>query len=184
LQNIENITLANWPDSKAADETVTPSYHFAIKQSEVSIDFHIRQFFRDEEVSFHYFNDFETLRNICLRYAVDAIVIAGKSLFLREIELVRAIRSNVVLSIVPVILYHKSPPNDVVVAAYENGVEDFIYGEWVEKLVEVRIKRVIDRSRRDLSVNPSTRLPGPATIEHELERTTTTAIPTATGLSK
>jgi GGDEF domain-containing protein len=170
LQNIENITLANWLDSKAGRGTSRPTYHFAIKQSEISIDFHIRQFFRGEEVSFHYFNDFQTLSKICLRYPVDMIVIAGKSLFLRELELMHAIRQNIVLSIVPVVAFHPSPPSDVIVAAYQNGVEDFIYGEWVEKLVEVRIKRVIDRSRRDLSVNPSTRLPGPAMIERELDR--------------
>lgn len=97
-------------------------------------------------------------------------MIAGKSLFLREIELVRAIKRNVILSIVPVLLYHPDPDRDVVVAAFENGAEDFIHGEWIARLVEVRIRRVIERSRRDLAVNPTTRLPGPSMIEKEIER--------------
>ena len=56
------------------------------------------------------------------------------------------------------------------IAAFENGAEDFICGEWLDKLVEVRLRRTIDRSRRDLSINPSTRLPGPASIEKEIIR--------------
>jgi len=170
LQNIENITLENWPDSKGTNAVSKPTFHFAIKQSEISLDFHLRQFFREEEVSFHYFRDFIDLNTICLRYAVDAILIGGKSLFLRELELTRAIKNNIQLSIVPVILYHPSPAKDIIIAAYENGAEEFIYGEWIDRFVEVRIRRVVERSRRDLSVNPTTRLPGPAMIEREIER--------------
>lgn len=36
--------------------------------------------------------------------------------------------------------------------------------------MEVRIKRVIERSKHDLSINPSTFLPGPAMIEKEIQR--------------
>lgn len=56
------------------------------------------------------------------------------------------------------------------VAAYENGAEEFIHGDWVGKLVEVRLRRVIDRSRRDWAVNPSTMLPGTTIIEQEINR--------------
>ncbi len=58
----------------------------------------------------------------------------------------------------------------MIVAAYESGAEEFIYGEWVDRLVEVRVRRVIERNRRDVAVNPSTMLPGTAIIEAELKR--------------
>ncbi len=170
MQNIENITLENWPVSSAADIVAVSTYHFAVKQSGVDLDFHLRQFFRHEQVSFHYFDDFESLIQVSRRFPVSAIVIGSRSDLVHEIELVHAIKSNVFLSIIPVILYHPEPDNGMVIAAFQNGAEEFIYGEWVEKLVEVRVRRVIDRSRRDLAVNPSTRLPGPAMIEDEVER--------------
>jgi diguanylate cyclase (GGDEF)-like protein len=97
-------------------------------------------------------------------------MIGGRDDFFREIALVRAIKDNILISIVPVILYHPEPDTSTIVAAYQNGVEDFIYGEWIDKLVEVRIGRVIERSHRDVSVNPSTSLPGPAIIEEEINR--------------
>ncbi len=89
---------------------------------------------------------------------------------LGEIELVRAIKDNVFLCIIPVLLYHPQPESDVIMAAFEHGVEEFIHGEWKDKLVELRIRNIVERSRRDLAVNPSTRLPGPAVIEREINR--------------
>ncbi len=170
MQSTENTILENWLSQRTADRLGKAKYHFALKQDGVSLDFHLEQFYHSDQMSLHYFDSFEQLVTICQRFPIDAIVIGGKSDFLREIELVRAIKQNVFLSIIPIILYHPSPEVSVIVAAYENGAEDFIYGEWKDKLVEVRVKRVIERSRRDLAVNPSTHLPGPATIEREVTR--------------
>ncbi len=139
-----------------------------MKQTGVNLDYHVDRFFRDRPHSFHFFDSFDELVTICHRHPINAIFVGGRGDFLREIDLVRAIKQNILLSIVPVILYHPDPDLNMVVAAYECQVEEFIYGEWVEKLVEVRITSVIARSRRDLAVNPSTALPGPASIEKEI----------------
>ena len=85
--------------------------------------------------------------------------------------MVSLIKRNMFLAIIPVILFHPSPDENLVITAYQAGAEDFIYGDWKEKLVEVRIRRIIERSRRDMSINPSTHLPGPTIIEHELSET-------------
>lgn len=97
-------------------------------------------------------------------------MLAGLGTFIKEIDLVNSIKQNIFLSFIPTILFHPEPDENIVIAAYERGAEDFIYGDWREKLVEVRIKRVLERSRRDLSINPSTHLPGPNIIEDELTK--------------
>ncbi len=145
-------------------------YHFAIKQSGLNLDFHVSQFFKSTAISVHLFDTFEQLITTCQRFPVDVIMIAGKGSFIKEVELVRSIKENVFMSIIPIILFHAEPDENVVIAAYQKGAEDFIYGDWREKLVEVRIRRVIERSRRDLSINPSTHLPGPNIIESEIMR--------------
>jgi len=170
LQSIENITLENWPVSSESSESKETTYHFALRQEGVNLDFHFEKFFRNNRLSFHYFETFDDLTIICHRFPVDAIVIGGGGDFLRELEMVKAIRENILLSIIPVILYHPDPEPNTVVAAYEHGVAEFIYGEWMEKLFEVRVGRVLDRTRRDLAVNPSTALPGPGIIEQEINR--------------
>jgi len=170
LQNTKSTILENWPGPKTIDRPRKPIFHFAIKQVGVNLDFHLERFYGHHKVSFHFFDSFEALMTISQRFCVDAIVIGGRSDFLREVELVQAIKQNVFLSIIPVILYHPDPEGNVIIAAYENGAEEFIFGEWKDKLVEIRIKQVIARSRRDLSINPSTHLPGPAIIEREIAR--------------
>lgn len=170
MQNTGNIILENWEGPKEQALQNDLVYHFAIRQRGVDLHFHIEQFFRDRRVSFHFFEELQTLIKICQRYPIDAIVIGGKGEFMDELQMVRAVKQNVFMSIIPVILYHPDPPVSTVVAAYENGTEDFIRGDWFEKLVEVRMRKVIERNRRDLSVNPSTKLPGPTMIELEIER--------------
>ncbi|MEW6412305.1 MAG: diguanylate cyclase [Candidatus Zixiibacteriota bacterium] len=118
----------------------------------------------------HYFESFEDLVTICQRFPVDIIMMASRGSCVKEVELVRTIKDNVFLRIVPIILFHPEPDESIVVAAYQAGAEDFVYGDWRDKLTQVRIKRVIERSRRDLSINPSTHLPGPAIIEAEIDR--------------
>lgn len=168
MPSTENTILANWQGPKDTVFDYSPVYHFALMQTGVNLDFHLSKYFRREESALHYFDNLEELITISRRFAIDAIIIGGDTGFEVEIELVRAIKSNVFLSIIPIILYHPDPPDVIVMAAFENGAEEFIHHEWKEKLVEVRIRKVIERSRRDLAVNPSTRLPGPTIIEREI----------------
>lgn len=171
MQNTENIILENWPGPKTVDPPRKAMYHFAVSQSEINLEFHLKRFFKKGQFAVHFFQDFEELVMICQRYNIDVIFMAGgaRSTFIKEIELVRAIKANIFLSIIPVMLFHPDPDESIVIAAYERGAEDFIYGDWREKLVQVRIGRVIDRHRRDISINPSTQLPGPTIIEAELK---------------
>jgi len=170
LPNTESTILENWPGPKTIDALRKPVYHFALRQEGMNLDFHLEQFFKSEQISLHRFTDFYSLIQICQRFAIDAIMFGGSGDFLSEIDMIHNIKKNMFLSIIPVILYHPDPDNAMVVAAYESGVEDFIRGNWHERLSEVRIRKAIDRNRRDLSVNPSTYLPGPSLIEKEVAR--------------
>ena len=172
MQNTKNTILENWQGPKTHDAPRKPTYHFAIMQTGINLDFHLKQFFPKNQYSIHFFHSFDELVLICRRYPIDIIMLGGgaKESFVREVELVRSIKENIFLSIIPVMLFHPNPDESMVIAGYQRGAEDFIYGDWREKLVEVRMRRVIDRHRRDISINPSTQLPGPTVIERELER--------------
>ena len=133
----------------------------------------MQYFFSRHQIRLHYFNSFQELAVICQRNEIDIIILAGgaENIFIKEIEMVSLIKRNMFLAIIPIILFHPNPDENLVITAYQAGAEDFIYGDWKEKLVEVRIRRIIERSRRDMSINPSTHLPGPTIIEHELSET-------------
>ncbi|MFH1686218.1 MAG: diguanylate cyclase [bacterium] len=170
MPSTENTIRENWLELAKASEPRKPLYHFALWQRGTKLDFYLERFFRGLDLTLHFFDDFESLMTTCQRYPVSVIIISGGDPLISEIELIQSIKANVFLSIIPVILYHPAPDYNDVVAAYENGVEDFIYGEWRDQLVRVRIGRVMERNRRDLSINPSSHLPGPAIIEREIDR--------------
>ncbi len=170
MQSTKNTILENWPGPKTADDQPRTIYRFALKQSGFNLDFHFEMLYRPVETNFYYFEDFEELVTICRRYEIDAIIIGGAGDFSQAIELVRDIKLNIFLAIIPVVLYHPDPDDATILAAYENGAEDFIYGDWKNRLVQVRVRRLLERSQRDLSINPSSHLPGPAIIENELAR--------------
>lgn len=170
MQNTKDTILENWEGPKETEAPRNSIYSFAIKHGSVNLDFYLNSFFDSEKVNICYFKNFDELITICHRFEIDAIFIDGQNDFIKELKLVRSIKQNVFIYIIPIILYHPNPDTNTMIAAYENGAEEFIHGEWVNHLVEVKIKNVIDRNRRDLSVNPSTRLPGTNLIEKELTR--------------
>ncbi len=170
MQNTKSTILENWPGPKTADRPHQTTYHFAIRQIGFNLDFHLEPIYRQYDTTFHHFSTFDELITISRRFDIDAIIIGGRGEFSEEIELTRAIKQNVFLSIIPVVLYHPEPADTTVLAAFENGAEEFLYGDWKNRHVQVRIRRLLERSRRDLSINPSSHLPGPSIIEAEIAR--------------
>lgn len=171
MQNTESTILENWQGPQITERPHKPVYHFALHQTGISLDFHLNRYFTKNNVTLHYFRSFEELIIISQRFELDIVIFAAgpDELFIKEIEMVKLIKRNTFLAAIPVVLIHANPDENIVIAAYQVGAEDFIYGDWKEKLIEVRISKIIERSRRDMSINPSTHLPGPAIIEHELK---------------
>lgn len=142
--------------------------HCAYRHEGPDIVYYISRSLTSEEISFHYFQTVEDLQVLSQRYPIDLAVISGDGDFLRELNLLRLIKNNIFLSIIPTVLYHPDPHEGIMVAGFQNGADEFLHGEWRDKLFEVQIRMVAERSRRDISFNPSTALPGPGMIEQEI----------------
>lgn len=170
MLNTKSTIPENWLFPAKAEALHKPVYHFALKQNKIGLDLHLSSFFKKNNVSVHNFDTFDDLVTLCQRFPIDLTIIGGVETFIKEVELVRALKRNVLLSPIPIILFHPNPDENIVIAAYQNGAEDFIYGDWREKLIEVRIQKIVERNRRDMAINPSTHLPGPTIIEGEINR--------------
>jgi diguanylate cyclase (GGDEF)-like protein len=145
-------------------------FHCACRQEGVDIVFYLSRMFAKDKISFHYFRTIDELLMLSQRYHIDLVILAGKGEFLREIEMVRLMKEHIFLAIIPTVLFHPNPPETTLMAAYENGVDTFLFGEWKERLFSAQLRMVAARSHRDISVNPSTWLPGPTLIEKEIDR--------------
>jgi GGDEF domain-containing protein len=145
-------------------------FHCAYKQQDIDILYHLTNSFGEKELSLHYFNSLDELLVLSQRYHLDLVIVAGKGDFIGELDLVGLIKNNIFLSIIPTILYHPDPSEQILVAGFQKGADEFLSGEWRSKLFQVRLLTASDRSRRDISFNPSTALPGPNMIENEIDR--------------
>ncbi|UCD94699.1 MAG: diguanylate cyclase [Candidatus Zixiibacteriota bacterium] len=145
-------------------------FHCACRQDGINIDSRLSKAFSKEEISFHHFKTIQELLVISQRFQIDMVLIAGSKNFLAELELVRLAKSHIFLSIIPTVLYHTNPSENLLIAGFQNGADAFLYGPWKDKLFEVQLRMVSDRSKRDISFNPSTALPGPGLIDKEIDR--------------
>ncbi len=145
-------------------------FHCACRQEGIDVVYNLSRSFAREKISFHYFRTLDELLILSQRYQLDLVIIAGKGEFLKEVEMVRLMKDHIFLAIIPTVLYHPDPGDSLLVTGFENGADTFLHGRWNEKLFEAQLRMIAARSRRDISVNPSTWLPGPGLIEREIDR--------------
>ncbi len=128
----------------------------------------------EKRVSRHYFQTLEELLTLAQRFPLDLVFLGTarqeEAPLIKILDIVRGIKNHTYLAIIPTVLYHPQPPDTTLLAAYENGAEEFFTDAMAVHVARVKTGMLIKRADRDLSVNPSTRLPGPSIIESEIER--------------
>ncbi len=151
-------------------------FHCALYQQGVEIEDKLKKILSREagscgkaqKTKFHSFSKLSHLEELIQTHILDLIVIAGTGLFRAELNLVKTIKNHPILSLAPVILYHPHPSSKTILAGLNFGADEFFYSRWDTKLSSARLNMIINRSRRDLGVNPTTRLPGTSIIEREI----------------
>ncbi len=125
-------------------------------------------------VSLHRFSSVEELLTLAQRFTLDLIFVGTGELsfdeFLYILEMLRRVKNHTYLAIIPAVVYHPNPTDTILTAAFENGVEEVFTDKISFHIARTKIHMLIQRTMRDLSINPSSRLPGPASIEKEIDR--------------
>jgi GGDEF domain-containing protein len=114
------------------------------------------------------FSEFAQLEDLIQKHILDLVVIASKGSFGRELNLTKRIRKHPILSLAPLILYHPRPNSEIVPAGFDFEADEFFSSRWNDRLFSSKLHMIIARSKRDLGVNPTTRLPGTSIIEREM----------------
>lgn len=83
-------------------------------------------------------------------------------------ELLRALRADPFSAIVPVIVWAGDRNGDAMTSLLEAGADDFLKNDMDEREKMLRLTLVVRRAERDVSVHPTTRLPGTAMIERDI----------------
>jgi GGDEF domain-containing protein len=86
------------------------------------------------------------------------------------LELVRRLKSDAFTAIVPVTVLAGTHHPEQVQAWFESGADEVITSLFSPAEQRARVEAMIVRTERDVSVHPSTRLPGTTEIEREIRR--------------
>jgi diguanylate cyclase (GGDEF)-like protein len=145
-------------------------FYCALYQNGVQIKERLRRSLKRRKVRFLPFSEFIQLESFIQKYILDLVIVAGVDSFAGELNLIKRIKKHPILSLAPLVLYHPRPNTKVVLAGFNFGADEFFFSKWKDKLFSSKLKMIINRSRRDLGVNPTTRLPGTSIIEREISR--------------
>jgi GGDEF domain-containing protein len=101
---------------------------------------------------------------------IDVVVVPCPSNARKTIEIACKLKSVPSLTVTPVIIWHPEPDPDSngTLHILESTVDDLVTGAMDDPNAQARLRLAVRRSMRDLDVNPSSRLPGPTTIERVL----------------
>ncbi|HUU46108.1 MAG TPA: hypothetical protein VM118_10290, partial [Acidobacteriota bacterium] len=114
------------------------------------------------------FRNRSELADLALRALLDLVVIPVESNDQRILTLATAAKAIPALAVVPVVLWHPDPDTETITRILDSPIDDLVVGAPDDPAAGARLRLVVRRSWRDLDVNPSSRLPGPTTIERVL----------------
>lgn len=145
-------------------------FYCALYQNNVDVKEKLKRSLKTRKVKFLPFSEFARLESLIQKHILDLVVIAGDGSFRKELNLVRRMKRHPILSLVPLVLYHPHPVMKTVLSGFDSGADEFFFSQWDRKLFFAKLKMISHRSKRDLGVNPTTRLPGTSIIEREISK--------------
>ncbi len=143
-------------------------FHAALYESGLKIQAELCRTLGINPERLHLFGSDEELYREAPKFFLGLIFMAAAGDLEPEARHIARIKSHPSLVSIPVILYHPNPGRKLHIFGLKSGADEFLSGEWDFDLFGARLEMVLTKSRRDLSVNPSSRLPGPQAIEQEL----------------
>jgi len=145
-------------------------FHCGLCQRGTSIDSFIVNSLSSYDVVIHHFDTISELYEHNQRSYIDLVVFATDGDPNWITSLVREIKSHSILQFIPLLLHCPGAKKAFVVESYKLGVEECISTGWDLELEAAKIEMLVFRSRRDLSVNPTSKLPGTNAIEYEIDK--------------
>ncbi len=108
----------------------------------------------------------EVLARVSRAYPV-AIVFDGTGADEVTLELCRRMKEESFMAVVPIIVYVEDDAEDAAAAALEAGADEVLTQLVSERESRLRLRLALRRAERDVSVHPTTRLPGTVQIERD-----------------
>ncbi len=173
LRKSTQYTIPEQDQAKNASESrakLSPKYNIALFHDQMSSRNRLYNCFGKGKVSVYQFETLEQLHQNNCRYHPDIIFFAVEDDLSQLIKLIHDIKSHPTLHLIPLVVYTPDPAKNDVMELYEIGVDEIFMGEWDAEIINVKLKALCFRSKRDIGTNPSSGLPGASAIEADVEK--------------
>jgi diguanylate cyclase (GGDEF)-like protein len=112
-------------------------------------------------------SDVEVIARMSRAYPA-AIILDGSGAEGQALQLCRQLKSEPFTAVVPVIVYVESEQAEAAAAALEAGADEVLAPGISGRVGDLRLELALRRAERDVSVHPTTRLPGTVQIERDI----------------
>jgi len=151
-------------------KTKSSKLHIGLCAMDIQIGAKIKSLRLQSEVVVHEFRNPKELFEQNQRSYIDLVILASGAELSWVQSTLKKIKSHSTLLYIPIMVYMPGASKALLIDSLKNGADDFVADSWDPEIMSAKIDMLISRSRRDLSLNPSTRLPGPNAIEFEIDR--------------
>ncbi|MEE9554481.1 MAG: diguanylate cyclase [candidate division Zixibacteria bacterium] len=144
--------------------------HIGLCKSGIALENDIRKLKLGSEIVIHRFEIAEELYEHYQRSYIDLVIFASGPDMDWLGDSLRRIKVHPTLMYIPILIYAPRAGKELIVNSLMEGADDFTSETWDSDIISAKVNMLIARSQRDVSLNPSTRLPGPNAIEYEIDR--------------
>ena len=139
-------------------------------QNKVNLQEKLVKWFAPEKIEFHHFLTLSAIFENPQKLDLDLLVFASSSSLKEELNTLKKVRKNLLLSLTPVVFFHPRPSAKLLQESYKAGLDEFLFSSEEPGLISSKLKNLVSRSQKHIGVNPSTKLPGTHLIEIEINR--------------
>jgi GGDEF domain-containing protein len=164
------VTLVESGTKKIIVSSRIDKLHVGLCQRDTAIEGLLTDSLSKYEIIIHHFDTISALYERNQRSYIDLVVFSGDSDPSWMTPLILEIKAHSILQFIPILVCAPGSQKNQIVESYKLGIEEFVSQTWDPEIEAAKIEMLIFRSRRDLSVNPSSKLPGPNAIEYEIDK--------------
>lgn len=113
-------------------------------------------------------SSFEALRSLMSRSVPACLILNGRTMFDVSVAACSKLKKDPFASIVPIVILASEEAGYASVGL-EAGADEVITANLSDREQALRLERTVRRAHRDVSVHPTTRLPGTFQIEHDMQ---------------
>ena len=111
------------------------------------------------------FQSLTQLAALSRKRILDMVILPTNGTCEKELTMGERAKAIPALMVIPVVLWLSQPDEEMARRVMESSLDELVVGRPDDPCAQARLRLALRRSLRDLDVNPSSRLPGPTTVE-------------------